>query len=740
MIKGYLQATTALAMCAALAAHPARAQQTQFERDLAVARHVINSLLSFHRTNETTLYRQKLRRDGLLDFEEPYKAPFTEFEEELIVYQGKRADRIQALSASTRQTIIDLDFRAYICMEEGDAGLHPEITKPLPYNGTRYTLVGFFADETTRVSTGELYDFARSGQAKITGAMPHHQLIKIDWWSGRYHDAKTDTWHALSDCLKYIAPLFPKDSVGFISKGRRVSEFNKLNFTERYVEEAPVACPPPEFPNKTIGQQIRRYKTFKLTDVSPSDPMLDHRGNNVGQTLGELETKASRYYQGCRAPHYSRTGAFRETCGRTIKGQFYPDKGVRVWDVDLLEEAPARGYYLAGESRNYKPVDGTWSLRMQLCDSDTAPSSPAFTTTEQSAYSSGSQACSAVYGSSYPDGTQSLRRTKQTTTVTYTNVLPPSSREVMSYGDWQVLSNPCSKTTLSGLKTRERGSASRSCMIEAQTYQIATTSYADGRTSSSSETNQSGWSLARNTCPPPTPKPRNNPKTYFDVDGDGKGDFRTWDEAYRYHKNHGGPIPVSIEGGGCETAGCNGPEKDTDRTNKKRDRSRGGGGSPKGKGDSDKIVCTAMNAAYGFGSYRQAIWLTHAAQNLTRYHQTGYHMMALPLIRVAYRSDTHIARALRATLEHMARERTADIRAEMRGAARRPLGRLYRAILEPLSYGLGWLAGGRDIEGIDEVPILARQIKAFAQSQASPLDTKLPPHTTPSKPIQKGAA
>ena len=114
-------------------------------------------------------------------------------------------------------------------------------------------------------------------------------------------------------------------------------------------------------------------------------------------------------------------------------------------------------------------------------------------------------------------------------------------------------------------------------------------------------------------------------------------------------------------------------------------------------------------------------------------------MMALPLIRVAYGSDTHTARALRATLEHMARERTADIRAEMRGGRRRPLGRLYRAILEPLSYGLGWLAGGRDIEGIDEVPVLARQIKAFAQSQASPLDKKSSPLTTPLKSKQKGA-
>lgn len=118
-----------------------------------------------------------------------------------------------------------------------------------------------------------------------------------------------------------------------------------------------------------------------------------------------------------------------------------------------------------------------------------------------------------------------------------------------------------------------------------------------------------------------------------------------------------------------------------------------------------------MNSAYGFGSFRQAIWITYAAKNLTKYHETGYHIMAMPLIRIAYGSNTPTARLVRRCIEHMARERTGDIRAEMRNKPRRPLGRSYRAILEPLSYVIGRIAGGRTVEEIKDVPAIASQIK-----------------------------
>ena len=101
---------------------------------------------------------------------------------------------------------------------------------------------------------------------------------------------------------------------------------------------------------------------------------------------------------------------------------------------------------------------------------------------------------------------------------------------------------------------------------------------------------------------------------------------------------------------------------------------------------SDKIVCTAMNEDYGFGSFRNAIWLKYAEDNLTPEHQAGYHAIFRPLLKLGREKYAWLYSALK----HIARHRTADIRAEMKGAKRDTLGRIYRTILEPACYGVGW--------------------------------------------------
>jgi hypothetical protein len=115
----------------------------------------------------------------------------------------------------------------------------------------------------------------------------------------------------------------------------------------------------------------------------------------------------------------------------------------------------------------------------------------------------------------------------------------------------------------------------------------------------------------------------------------------------------------------------------------------GGGG---GGGDS-KIVCTAMNAAYGFGSYRNKIWLAYAAKNLTKAHEVGYHTIFQPLVEVAYHTDRWYSKPLKNALEHIARHRSTDLRAEMRNSKRDTLGRIYRAVLEPVCYLVGKVKG-----------------------------------------------
>jgi hypothetical protein len=103
-----------------------------------------------------------------------------------------------------------------------------------------------------------------------------------------------------------------------------------------------------------------------------------------------------------------------------------------------------------------------------------------------------------------------------------------------------------------------------------------------------------------------------------------------------------------------------------------------------------KIVCTAMNQEYGFGSFRNAIWLAQS-KDLDPAYEKGYHKLFLPLVNYAYKTGEKNAlqRILRDVLEHIARHRTADIWKQKRGKTRDTYGMIYRAILEPICYVVG---------------------------------------------------
>ncbi len=109
-------------------------------------------------------------------------------------------------------------------------------------------------------------------------------------------------------------------------------------------------------------------------------------------------------------------------------------------------------------------------------------------------------------------------------------------------------------------------------------------------------------------------------------------------------------------------------------------RGQTGGGNDRSGGG--KIVCTMMNNSYGFGSFRNKIWLRHS-KNLALEYQKGYHKIFLPLVKIAKTN-----KVVRKILEHIAVHRTIDIRQESRGKVHL-LGRLYRKILEPICYVVG---------------------------------------------------
>ena len=106
-------------------------------------------------------------------------------------------------------------------------------------------------------------------------------------------------------------------------------------------------------------------------------------------------------------------------------------------------------------------------------------------------------------------------------------------------------------------------------------------------------------------------------------------------------------------------------------------------------GGDSKIVCTAMNDAYGFGSFRQKIWLAQS-RDLPQEYQLGYHTLFRPLVKYAYHSDKVGYKFVRATLEHIARHRTADIWKQKHGK-RDWIGAVERAVLEPMCYATGYI-------------------------------------------------
>ena len=143
--------------------------------------------------------------------------------------------------------------------------------------------------------------------------------------------------------------------------------------------------------------------------------------------------------------------------------------------------------------------------------------------------------------------------------------------------------------------------------------------------------------------------------------------------------------PPSQRGGGADMGSAAANEaaaaaQDAARGSYGGPPSQGGGGGSSGGGG--KIVCTMMNESYGFGSFRNKIWLRHS-KGLAPEYQKGYHKIFLPLVRLSKKNIV-----LKKILEHIAVHRTIDIRQESRGKVHL-LGRVYRKILEPICYWVG---------------------------------------------------
>ena len=99
-----------------------------------------------------------------------------------------------------------------------------------------------------------------------------------------------------------------------------------------------------------------------------------------------------------------------------------------------------------------------------------------------------------------------------------------------------------------------------------------------------------------------------------------------------------------------------------------------------------KIVCTAMLNEYGFGSYRQKIWLLYSKRYTGPAHEVGYHAMFLPLIKWAYKDKKEWVRK---PLEHVVRLRTVACEDIMKKRKRWHVGHLYNTVFCAACYTLG---------------------------------------------------
>ena len=107
----------------------------------------------------------------------------------------------------------------------------------------------------------------------------------------------------------------------------------------------------------------------------------------------------------------------------------------------------------------------------------------------------------------------------------------------------------------------------------------------------------------------------------------------------------------------------------------------------KSEGGESKIICTAMNNMYGFGSYRNALWMKYQKSHMVaEEYELGYHKLFMPLVN---KMPTN--KYIKVFLERVAKNRTVNLRKEMRGQKTGIEYKLFKYAVRPLFFVVGWL-------------------------------------------------
>ena len=103
--------------------------------------------------------------------------------------------------------------------------------------------------------------------------------------------------------------------------------------------------------------------------------------------------------------------------------------------------------------------------------------------------------------------------------------------------------------------------------------------------------------------------------------------------------------------------------------------------------DGGKIICTAMNNMYGFGGFRNALWMKYQKNHMSREEfELGYHKLIMPLVK---KMPTN--KYIRKFLETAAKQRTVCLRKEMRGQKLPLWYKVSRYTVRPVFFAVGWL-------------------------------------------------
>ncbi|MDX8355408.1 hypothetical protein [Cognatiyoonia sp. IB215182] len=277
------------------------------------------------------------------------------------------------------------------------------------------------------------------------------------------------------------------------------------------------------------------------------------------------------YDGGCRAPQ-ERVGTIRQDCQRIVAG--VERTLTNTYRAEMREVPPLRGYYLEGEAKQWAPVGdaATWEPHLLMCEGQLPRLEENATTQWEN---QNGLSCSAF--PSFPQGTYDRRRL-----ITDTHYELPNSNvsyDIRTYGDWETTRNACQRTDVATVRETRRAN---SCLDQARNVQTTTVSYMSGG-APAVMVNRSAWVTTVNRCASRN-NDRDNGREYYDVDGDGRGDFRSGRDAREYARENGISNRDIDRVSNC-SGSCNG----SSRERNERNNSDGGGG-----GGGDCFLTTAI--------------------------------------------------------------------------------------------------------------------------------------------------